>query len=160
MSGKNAKKKKEGERKGPATIQNRRAGHEYQFVETLETGIVLEGAEVKSLFLGRAHLTDAYCMIKNDELWLCQLDIEPYEYSKHFQPDRRRDRKLLAHRREIENLRKQSEAKGLTLVPTKVYFHNGKVKILIAVGRGKKLFDKREAEKEKDMRREIERDLA
>lgn len=160
MSGKNAKKKKEGGKTGPATIQNRRASFEYHFEETIEAGMVLEGSEAKSLFLGRAHLTDAYCMVKNEELWLCQLDIEPYEYSKHFQPERRRDRKLLVHRKEIDHLQRQTEVKGLTLVPTKVYFKNGRAKVLIAVARGKKLFDKRESEKEKAQKRDFDRDFA
>lgn len=158
MASKKGKGGKEGDKKGPATIQNRKASHEYHFEDTLEAGIVLVGSEVKSLFLGRAHLTDAYCQVKSGELWMYQFDIEPYEYTKSFQPDRRRDRKLLVHRREIDQLRKQSEEKGLTLIPIKVYFKDGKAKVLVAVARGKKLYDKRESQKEKDIQRDISRE--
>lgn len=155
-----AAKKKKTEHKGPATINNRKASHEFHFEDTLEAGLVLEGAEVKSLYQGRAHLNDAYCSVQNGELWVHNLDIEPYEYASAYQPDRRRDRKLLAHKTEIESVRKQAEEKGLTLIPTKIYFKNGKAKLLLAVARGKKLYDKRESKKEKDQRRDLERDLS
>ena len=155
MAGKN----KKSEHKGPATINNRKASHEFHFEDTLEVGIVLEGAEVKSLYLGRAHLTDAYCEVRNGELWIHNFDIEPYEYAKTFQPERRRSRKLLAHKNQIEQLRKQTEEKGLTLIASKVYFKEGKAKMLIAVARGKKLYDKRQATKEKDVTRDMLRDM-
>ncbi len=154
-----AAKKSKDEHKGPATINNRKASHEFHFESTLETGIVLQGAEVKSLYLGRAHLVDAYCMVKEGELWIHSFDIEPYEYANAYQPERRRDRKLLAHKREIEQLRRQLEEKGLALVPVKVYFKEGKAKVLLAVARGKKLYDKRQSLKEKDQNREMQRDL-
>lgn len=152
-----AGKKTKDDHKGPATIQNRKASHEFHFEDTLEAGLVLVGAEVKSLFKGRAHLTDAYAKVKDGELWLYEFDIEPYEFTSAYRPERRRDRKLLAHKREIEQLRRASEQKGFSLVPTKVYFKNGKAKVLIAVARGKKLYDKREASKERDQRRDLER---
>lgn len=149
-----ASKKQKQADKGPATIQNRKASFDYHFEETLEAGIVLQGSEVKSVFRGRANLTDAYCRVKNDELWLMNLDIEPYEFTSAFQPERRRDRKLLMHRHEIDKLQKASDEKGMSLVPYKLYFHNGKVKVAIAIARGKKTYDKRESIKEKDQKRE------
>lgn len=152
-----AKGKVQNEKKGPATITNRRAFYDYEFSEQLEAGIALVGSEVKSLFHGRANLTDAYVRISNNELWLVAMDIEPYDKSSHFGHDRRRDRKLLMHRREINTLARKTMEKGLALIPTKVYFNHGKVKIEIGVGRGKRQYDKRESIKEKDQRREAAR---
>lgn len=149
------KKNNEQVKKGPATIKNRRASHDYIFESTLEAGLVLVGAEVKSLFAGRANLTDAYCQVKEGEAWIINLDIEPYKFAHHYQPERRRDRKLLVHQYQIAQLKKASEEKGLTLVPTKIYFKNGKAKVEIATARGKKLYDKRQSLKEKDQRREL-----
>jgi len=143
--------------KGPATISNRKASFEYEFVDTYEAGIVLVGSEVKSLFLGRANLTDAYCQVVNNELWLFNLDIEPYAHTVHFAQARRRERKLLMHRKEINLIQRRSQEKGLAIVPHRIYFKNGKVKVAIALARGKKQYDKRESIKEKDQRREMER---
>ncbi len=148
-----AKKGKDAGPKGPATIQNRKASFDYHFEETHEAGIVLQGSEVKSLFLGRASLTDAYCRVVNGELWLFSFDIEPYAFTTSYRPERRRDRKLLMHKKEIEQLRRKSEEKGLALVPFKVYFKEGKAKVAVALARGKKMYDKRESIKEKDERR-------
>lgn len=156
MAGNNSKSK---EKKGPATIQNRKASFEYHFEDTYEAGIVLIGSEVKSLFLGRANLTDAYCQVKNGEMWLLNLDIEPYEYAGAFGHDRRRVRKLLMHRAEIEQIRRKSEEKGFALIPFKIYFKDGKAKVAIALARGKKAHDKRESIRERDERRELERGL-
>lgn len=142
---------------GPASIQNRRARHDYDILETLEAGIALVGSEVKSLYLGRAHLTDAYCQVVDDELWLIGADVEPYTHSTYFAHDRRRNRKLLAHRHEIEALRRKVQEKGLTLIPLAVYFKNGKVKVEVGVARGKRQYDKRRQIAEKETRREIER---
>ena len=114
--------------------------------------------ENDSLYLGRANLTDAYCAVKDGEMWLFNLDIEPYTFTTAFQPNRRRDRKLLMHKKEIEALRRKSEEKGLALIPSKIYFKSGRAKIAIAVARGKKLYDKRETIKEKDQRRDLERE--
>ncbi|MDI9640912.1 SsrA-binding protein SmpB [Kamptonema cortianum] len=154
MAGKNSKG---GEKRGPATIQNRRASYDYHFEETVEAGIVLVGSEVKSLFLGHANLTDAYCQVKDNELWIFNLDIEPYKYATSYSPDRKRDRKLLMHRREIDGLRRKSEQKGYSLIPYKIYFSNGKAKVGIALARGKKLYDKRDSLKEKAERRDLRR---
>lgn len=141
----------------PRSIQNRRARYDYQILETLEAGLVLLGSEVKSIFLGNAHLTDAYCRVLNGEMWLMNMDIEPYEKSSVFAHERRRDRKLLLHRREIEVLDRKSREKGLTLVPTAAYFKNGKVKIEIGLGRGKANYDKRDKIAKDDARREVDR---
>lgn len=146
------------EKKGPATVQNRKAHYDYEFVDTYEAGIALVGTEVKSLYLGRANLVDAYCEVRDGELWLRQLDIEPYDKSTHFVHERRRDRKLLMHRREIDLIKRRSQEKGLTIIPFKVYFNEkGRVKVAVALARGKRQYDKREALKKKETRREMDR---
>lgn len=152
-----AKQPKSTEVHAPKVISNRKARHDYDLLQTFEAGIALEGAEVKSIWLGRANLTDAYCQSKGSELWLLNLDVEPYEHSAHFQPERRRERKLLLHRKEIELISRRSQEKGLTIIPTKVYFNHGKVKVEIALARGKKSYDKRDQIAKDDARREMER---
>jgi SsrA-binding protein len=142
---------------GPATIRNRRAGFDYEFLQTFEAGVVLIGSEVKSVFKGKANLTDAYCTVKNGEMWLISSDIEPYDHSSYFQPERRRDRKLLLHSKEISLIDRRSMEKGLTIVPTKMYFTRGKVKVEIALARGKRSYDKRESIAKKETRREADR---
>lgn len=143
---------------GPRVLENRKARFDYEFLETLEVGIALVGSEVKSVWNGRVNMTDAYCRIKEGELWLCQLDIEPYDHASHFQPERRRERKLLAHRKEIDTLERKTKEKGLTLLPYKIYFNDkGKVKVVIALGRGKKDYDKRESIAKKEQVREQQR---
>ncbi|MCA0361769.1 MAG: SsrA-binding protein SmpB [Armatimonadetes bacterium] len=156
MAGKNSK---DSGKKGPATIQNRKAGFDYHFEEVHEAGIALVGSEVKSLFLGRANLTDAYCQVSSGELWLFNLDIEPYEFANAFGHERRRKRKLLMHKKEIEQLRRKTEEKGFSLIPAKIYFKEGKCKVSVAVARGKKQYDKRESIKERDEKRAMDRDL-
>ncbi len=118
---------------------------------------MLVGCEVKSVFLGRVNLVDAYVKVTKGELWLHELDIEPYENAGNYRPERRRDRKLLMHRREIDQLARKSQEKGLSIVPTKLYFKNGKVKVAICLARGKREYDKREQLKKDDTRKEIER---
>jgi SsrA-binding protein len=152
-----AKAAKKEQAKGPATIRNRRASFDYEFLATYEAGIALVGCEVKSVFLGRANLTDAYCQVKGGELWLISLDIEPYSHSVHFIPERRRDRKLLMHRKEIDLIHRRSQEKGLAIIPVRLYFGHGKVKVEIALARGKKEHDKRDSIQEKDARRELRR---
>lgn len=155
MSSKGASKN---EKKGPATIQNRKASFDYEFVDTFEAGIALVGTEVKSIYLGRANLTDAYCDVKDGEIWLKQMDVEPYDKARHFTHERRRDRKLLMHKREIEVLRRKSMEKGLAVIPFRVYFNEkGRVKVAVALARGKREYDKRESIKKKETRRELER---
>lgn len=154
-----AKKGKAEKPSGPATIQNRRAGYEYEIIDTYEAGIVLVGSEAKSLFAGKGNLTDAYVRILNDEAWILQLDIEPYKFSTAFTPDRRRDRKLLLHRKEIDLIERRAQEKGLSVIPLKMYFKNGRAKVLIGTGRGKKQYDKRQSIAERDVKREIERGM-
>lgn len=151
------KNKKEGS--APASIQNRRARYDYHIEETYEAGIALVGSEVKSIYKGNAHLTDAYCMVKNGEMWLYNMDVEPYEKASVFAHERRRDRKLLLHRREINVLERKTMEKGLTLVPLGVYFKQGLVKVQIGLARGKAHYDKREKIAKDDARREIDRAL-
>ncbi|MBI1334049.1 MAG: SsrA-binding protein SmpB [Armatimonadetes bacterium] len=152
-----AKSKTKQEPSGPKTIQNRKARFDYHILDEQEAGIVLSGSEVKSLYNGRANLTDAYCRIVNEELWLFQLDIEPYKYSSNFQPERRRERKLLMHKKEILVLERKALEKGFSILPLEIYFKNGKAKVKIALARGKAQYDKRESIAKKDTRRELER---
>jgi SsrA-binding protein len=155
-----AKKSSKGQEKsGPATIQNKRARYEYEFLDSFEAGLVLIGSEVKSLFSGRASLVDAYVDIRDGEAWLNSLDIEPYTHASHFQHDRRRDRKLLLHKQEIRLLERKSLEKGLAIIPTRIYFKKGRAKVEINLGRGKKLYDKRDSLKQKDQMREEQRGL-
>lgn len=145
------------ESSGPKVLVNRRARFDYEFLSTYEAGIALIGSEVKSVFLGRVNMTDAYAKIQNDELWLVNLDIEPYAHSGPWQQDRRRDRKLLMHRKEIDLLQRRSQEKGLAIVPTQIYFKNGRVKVEIALARGKRQYDKRQSIAKDEQRREMER---
>ncbi|MCW5942276.1 MAG: SsrA-binding protein SmpB [Fimbriimonadaceae bacterium] len=150
--------KKDAEAKhGPPTIHNRRARFDYEILDSIEAGLVLVGSEVKSVWNGRANIGDAYCKFVNGEAWVLNLDIEPYEKAVHFLPERRRDRKLLMHRSEIEKLARRVQEKGLTLVPLKLYFNHGKVKLEIGLARGRKSYDKRDAIAKKDERRDTER---
>jgi SsrA-binding protein len=152
--------KKDGKGKAseaPRQIQNRRARFEYEFIESFEAGIMLVGSEVKSVFLGRVNMTDAFCRILNGELWMLNLDIEPYDHASAFQPERRRDRKLLMHRKQIDTLQRKSQEKGLTIIPSRMYFNHGKVKVEVNLAKGKSQFDKRDKIAKDDARRETER---
>jgi SsrA-binding protein len=137
--------------------QNKMARLNYHIDDTFEAGIVLVGTEVKSLREGRANLKDGYAMVKDEEVYLHELYISPYTHGNRYNHDPLRVRKLLLHKREIKRLYGKSREKGLTLVPLKMYFKNGKVKVEIGIGRGKKLHDKREDMKLKEDRRDIER---
>ena len=138
---------------------NKKAYHEYFIEETYECGIELAGTEVKSLRAGKANLRDAYAVIKNGEVFLCGMHISPYEHGNRFNKDPLRDRRLLMHKREIMKLLGYIQQKGLTLVPTELYFSGGRVKIELGVARGKKLYDKRDAIANKEAAREIDRRL-
>lgn len=142
---------------GGASIQNRKARFDYEVIDSYEAGLVLVGSEVKSIWLGRANLVDAYCDVRNGEIFLLNLDVEPYVHSAHYQPERRRERKLLLHSREIEVIHRRSQEKGLSIIPLALYFKNGKVKVQIALARGKKQYDKRHSIAENETRREVER---
>ncbi len=135
---------------------NRKAFHDYFILQKLEAGIALTGTEVKSLRAGRANLKDSYVGFERDEAFLVAAHISPYEHGNLQNHDPERKRKLLLHRREIEKMRVQVEEKGLTVVPLRLYFKSGRVKAEIAVVRGKKQYDKREAER----RRELDREAA
>lgn len=136
---------------------NRRARYDYEFLSTYEAGIALAGTEVKSVFHGRVNMTDAYAEVRGGEMWLVNLDIEPYTHATHFQHERRRDRKLLLHRKEIDTIQRRSQEKGLTIVPSAMYFKNGRVKVEIALARGKRQYDKRQQIAKDDVRKEAER---
>jgi SsrA-binding protein len=139
-------------------ITNRRARHDYFVLDSYEAGIVLEGAEVKSIRNGRANLQDAYARIEAGEVWLHGMHVSPYEFSRvTLDPVRRR--KLLLHHREIAELERATAEKGVTLVPLRVYFKDGRAKVEIAVARGKARYDKRQAIAERDAKREAERAL-
>lgn len=139
--------------------QNRRAFHDYFIDETMETGIVLTGSEIKSIREGKMTIGEAYVRVDGDELWLIGSNITPYTHGAYANHEPARPRKLLAHRRQIEHLREQIERKGLTLVPLRVAIRRGRAKVDIGVARGKKLYDKRHAEAERDARRQVEQAL-
>ena len=138
---------------------NRRAWHEFIIDDTYECGLVLAGTEVKSLRAGLANLTDAYVRIVDGEAWLYSCHISPFEKGNRFNHDPVRTRKLLLHGREIAVLQTKAQEKGLALVPLRLYWVKGKAKLEIGVGRGKKLYDKRDSLKEKESKRDIERAL-
>jgi SsrA-binding protein len=144
-----------GERERVA-ISNRRARHEYFILDTYECGIMLVGSEVKSIRDGRANLQDAYARVENGELWLHGMHISPYAFARD-QHDPTRRRKLLMHRAEIDRLVGKTSEAGVTLVPLKVYFKDGLAKVEIALAKGKRQWDKRQALAERDARRETER---
>ena len=138
---------------------NRRAHHEYFIEETFEGGMVLVGSEVKSLREGKANLTDSYARILRGEAVLLKAHISPYAASNRLNHDPTRTRKLLLHKRELRRLTGKVQERGLTLVPLKLYFKNGRAKVELALARGKKMYDKRESLKKKVIQREIERSL-
>lgn len=142
-----------------SVCQNKRARINYFIDETYEAGIVLVGTEVKALRDGRGNLKDSYAMIRDEELFLYDLHISPYSHGNRANHDPLRIRKLLMHKQEIRRLYGKSQERGLALIPLRMYFRNGKVKVEIGVGRGKKLYDKREDIKLKEDRRDMERGL-
>ncbi len=142
---------------GDRTVtQNRRAFHDYFIDETLETGIVLSGSEIKSIREGKITIGEAYVRIDGDELWLIGANVTPYTHGAYANHDPARPRKLLAHRRQIEALREETERKGMTLIPLRVRLKNGRAKVDVGVARGKKLYDKRQTVAERDAKRNIE----
>lgn len=143
-----------------AAATNRRARHDYDIEETFEVGMVLTGAEVKSLRNGKASLAEAYARVTDGEVWVDNLHISPYEQAAQKGLDPRRSRKLLLHKKEIERLIGKTQEKGLTLIPMKIYFTRGMAKMELGLGRGKRQFEKRDAKLEKEHRREMERGFA
>jgi SsrA-binding protein len=138
---------------------NRKAYHDYHILESLEAGIALTGTEIKSIRAGRVNIRDAYARPEGGELWLVNAHIAAYQAASHFNHEPNRPRKLLLHRRQIDELAGMVSQKGLTLVPLKLYIKRGVAKLELGVGRGKKLRDKREAMVRRDVEREIERAL-
>jgi SsrA-binding protein len=140
-----------------SVARNKRARHDYHILETWEAGLVLTGPEVKSLRDGRANLGDAYAIVNDGEVYLLNMHIAPYEQASYNNVEPTRTRKLLLHRREIRKLIGSVERQGLTLVPLELYFRNGRAKVALALGKGKKEHDKREDLAKKDAEREIAR---
>jgi SsrA-binding protein len=137
---------------------NKKAKFNYQIDAEYEAGIVLVGSEVKSMREGRVSFQDAYADIKNGELFLRQLHISPYKYAYNSNHEALRTRKLLLHRHEIKKLYARMKERGYSLVPLKIYFKNNRIKVLLGLGKGKKLYDKRESIKQKDVDREMDRE--
>jgi SsrA-binding protein len=143
---------------GEKTIaSNRRALHEYEVMERFEAGIELYGTEVKSLRLGRVSLAEAFAVVRDHEVYLIACTIEPYAQGNRANHAPARDRRLLLHGREIERLRQRTAEKGLAIVALRLYFKGGRVKVELALGRGRNVVDKRHAMAERDAKREIER---
>lgn len=138
---------------------NRKAYHDYFLQDSQEAGIALTGTEIKSVRAGRANLRDSYVQIRNGEAWLINVHIAPYAAGSRENPDPRRDRKLLLHSREIARLQSAVQEKGLTIVPLRLYLKNNRAKVEIALARGKKLYDKREALAKKEAQRVMDREL-
>jgi SsrA-binding protein len=136
---------------------NRYARYRYELMEKLECGVALQGTEVKALRESGAQLKDGYAAIRDGELWLHSVHIPPYAPASRENHEPERPRKLLAHRREIERINARVKERGLTLVPTRVYFSDGRAKVEIALAKGKDLYDKRETLKEKEMKRDMDR---
>ncbi len=136
---------------------NRKAHHDYHIEDTLEAGLVLTGSEIKSIRAGQVNLRDSYAAIRDDELWLVNTHIAPYQQASYSNHEPRRDRKLLLHRREINRLIGKLQEKGLTLIPLKIYLKNSRAKVELGLARGKKLYDKRQTMRERDDRRQIDR---
>ena len=144
--------------KSKVEIKNRRASFDYEFLETYQAGIVLTGTEIKSIRAGKASLVDSFCYFNNGELYVKNMHIADYWWGTWGKHDPRRDRKLLLTHKELNKLSRSVKEKGLTIIAVKLYIaDNGYAKLLIALARGKKEYDKRQSIKEKDMRREMER---
>lgn len=137
--------------------QNKKAFHDYFVLETYEAGIELKGTEIKSVRLGHVNLKDAFIRMKNDEAFIENMHIAPYEQGNIFNHEPLRNRKLLLHKKQIKKLQREVKENGLTIVPTKLYFNTSKLKVEIALARGKKLYDKRQDLKAKDAKRDMER---
>lgn len=143
----------------PVFAENRKARHDYTVLDTVECGIVLTGTEVKSVRHGEVSLAGSYGAVLNDELWLVGADIAAYKFGNRFNHDPKSMRKLLVHAKEVRELRLKTEAKGLTLIPLKVYLKHGRIKVALGVCRGKALHDKRDTLKKKALKRDLERGL-
>lgn len=137
--------------------ENRKARHRFEVLDTLECGLVLTGTEVKSLREGRMSLDEAFGRVRGDEVWLLQAEIPPYNHAGVFNHEPKRARKLLLHRREIEKFANKARESGATLVPLRMYFSKGRVKVLMGLCKGLKLHDKREKKKKEDVKKSLQR---
>src|SRR3989442_1461070 len=153
--------RKKGKRKGGGgdVASNRYASHRSQLMERLECGIVLEGTEVKALRSSGAQLKDGYAALRDGELWLHGVHIPPYGPAARENHDPERARKLLLHRRELDRVASRAQERGLTLVPTRIYFSGARAKVEVALARGKDIYDKRQSLRERETKRDIERAL-
>ena len=142
---------------GKVLAQNRKASHDYMILDTIEAGMVLTGTEIKSVRKAKINLKDGYASIRNGEVFLQNVHISPFEQGNIFNHDPLRTRKLLLHKKQIKYLIEETKTTGVTLVPLRVYLKNGVAKVLIGLAKGKKSYDKRDALKQKDMKREIDR---
>jgi SsrA-binding protein len=139
-------------------IRNKKASFEYTFIDKYVAGIVLTGSEIKSIRLGKVNLQDAYCTFLNGELFVKELHISPYTMAKEINHEPKRERKLLLNKRELRKLETKNKEKGLTIIPIRIFLNErGLAKLEIALAKGKKLYDKREDIKKKDMKRELDR---
>ena len=152
-----AAKTEEALRNNAPAIDNRRARHEYHILESMEAGIALTGTEIKSIRQGGISLNEAYARMRDGELWLLGMHVPPYKQGSFSNVDPNRPRKLLLHKEQIARLGGRAAEKGLTIVPLRLYFTRGKVKIEIGLAKGKKIWDKREAVTKRDVEREIAR---
>lgn len=144
--------------KGPINIRNKRATFDYEIVDHYTAGIVLTGTEIKSIRAGKASLVDTFCFFENNELWVKNIHIAPYLYGSYNNHTARHDRKLLLNRKELTKLQKMIKEVGFTIIPTRMFISDkGFVKLVISLARGKKQYDKRQALKTKDDRREMDR---
>jgi SsrA-binding protein len=139
---------------------NRKARYNYAIEDTVDAGLVLTGTEIKSIRAGHVNLQDAYAAIEKGEAWVYNMHIAPYEFGNQFNVESRRTRKLLLHKDQIQRLFGKVQQRGLTLVPLSLYLQNGFAKLELGIGRGKKLYDKREAIAEREQRRDVDRALA
>lgn len=145
--------------KNKISLVNRRAFHDYEILEKFEAGIVLHGTEVKSIRQGKASFKDCYAKVIDEELWIVSMHITPYDHGGYTNHDPVRNRKLLLHKYEIKKLIGKIEEKGLTVIPLRLYFKNGKVKVELGLARGKKLYDKRKDITARDVNRDAQREL-
>ena len=151
------KKKKQKDKQGDVIVVNKKASFQYHLSDRIEGGLVLLGSEVKSLREKKANLTDSYATIIDGEVWLVSCHISEYKFANLLNHEPRRKRKVLLHNKEIAKLVGSLKEKGLTLVPTKLYFKKGKAKVELALGKGKKLFDKRDTIKDRENKRKLDR---
>ncbi len=139
-------------------IRNKKASYEYQFIDKYLAGIVLQGSEIKSIRLGKVNLQDSYCTFLNNELFVKELHIAPYELARNYNHEAKRDRKLLLNKRELKKLLTKNKEKGLTIIPVRIFINDkGLAKLEIALAKGKKIYDKREDIKAKDLKRDLAR---